>query len=100
MSAATLDTLYQQVLCMWESLHSGDADTVARLLAAHDHDMRQFLRSEAGPSADQAALGGLLRAQQDLEAEMRAIRDRAARQLEASQQSGRASRAYLALAED
>jgi hypothetical protein len=42
----------------------------------------------------------LLRAQQDLEAEMRGIRDRAARQLEASQHSGRASRAYLALAED
>ena len=100
MAALSLDTLYQQLLCKRVSLHSGDADTVARLLAAHDHDMRQFLRSEAGPSADQAALGGLLRAQQDLEAEMRAIRDHAARQLEASQHSGRVSRAYLALADD
>jgi hypothetical protein len=98
-AAVTLEVLHEHLRCMQAGLHEGDVEAVARLLATHDHDMRRFLFSEAGGSAGYAALAGLLRAQQDVEAEMRAMRDSAARQLEASQHPGRASRAYLACVE-
>jgi hypothetical protein len=96
----TLDDLFAQLQAMQTELQGGQLHNVEQLLARHDTDVRAFLHADGGREAGYDALAKLLRAQLDLQQQMKLARDETSRQMQATQRADRAARAYLALAED
>lgn len=98
--APALDELFAQLQAMQAELQGGQLHNVEQLLIQHDRDVRAFLHADSGREAGYDALATLLRAQLDLQQQMKRARDETSRQMQATQRADRAARAYLALAED
>ncbi|MEL1264270.1 hypothetical protein [Pseudoxanthomonas putridarboris] len=99
-TAPTLDELFAQLQAMQADLRDGQLHDVEPMLLRHDRDVRAFLHADGGRAAGYDALATLLRAQLDLQQQMKDAREESRRQMQASQRADRAARAYLALAED
>lgn len=98
--APTLDELFAQLQSLQQGLREGELENMEQLLLRHDRDVRAFLHADGGRTAGYDALATLLRAQLDVQQQMKDAREETRRQLQLTQRGDRVARAYLALAED